>query len=113
MTFDMTVGYNSTEAEAIAEIEARGWHALTLTAPPEDGDWHWHDFDSLIFVLEGQARVEFMDGSPALEGSAGARISAPREVVHREITGGYRAVFGLSVDPMTLTEVNKPLPVSV
>jgi quercetin dioxygenase-like cupin family protein len=110
MSFVIAAGHFSSEPEAIAEIEARGWHALTLTAPAEVSEWHWHDFDAVIYVLEGDARVEFEDGSHAIQCGVGARIDAPRETVHREITDGYRAVFGFSVDPAQLTEpINKPV----
>jgi hypothetical protein len=81
---------NPTEAEALADVLARGWEGLTVTAPAEDAEWHWHDFDSVITILEGEVRVEFGDGSAAMDLKAGARIEAPREVVHREITQGYR-----------------------
>jgi hypothetical protein len=42
------------------------------------------------------------------------RIDAPAGVVHREVTGGYRAVFGLSVAPADLTQpINKPVALRV
>jgi quercetin dioxygenase-like cupin family protein len=72
-------------------------------------EWHWHDFDALIFMLEGTLRIEFEDGRDAFECGPGARIETQERVVHREVTDGYRAVFGLSVDPATMTSpINKP-----
>lgn len=53
------------EAEAVREIEARGWHALTFPAPGEVSAWHWHDFEALIFMLDGELRIEFEDGREA------------------------------------------------
>jgi quercetin dioxygenase-like cupin family protein len=97
------------EAAAVREIEARGWHALTFPAPAEVSEWHWHDFDALIFMLEGTLRIEFQDGREAFECGPGARIETAERVVHREVTDGYRAVFGISVDPSRITQpINKP-----
>lgn len=110
MQFTVVTQRVASEAEAVAEIESRGWHALTLDAPAENGEWHWHDFDSIVYVLEGSARIEFDDGTQAIACGPGVWIEARRDVVHREITDGYRAVFGLSVDPAQLTmPINKPV----
>jgi hypothetical protein len=39
----------------------------------------------------------------------GTRISAPAGVLHREKTGGYKAIIALAVDPATLSQpINKP-----
>jgi hypothetical protein len=98
------------EADAVREIEARGWHAISFPAPAEVSEWHWHDFDALIFMLEGTLRIEFEDGREPLECGPGARIDTEERVVHRELTDGYRAVFGLSVDPAQLAmPINKPV----
>jgi hypothetical protein len=98
------------EASAVREIEARGWHALTFPAPAEVSEWHWHDFDALIFMLEGTMRIEFEDGRESFLCEPGCKIETEERVVHREVTDGYRAVFGLSVDPARITQpINKPV----
>jgi hypothetical protein len=110
MTFAVTPNAFSDEAEAIREIESRGWYALTFPAPAEISEWHWHDFEALIFVLEGALRIEFEDGREALECAPGCRVDTEDRVVHRELTDGYRAVFGISCDPMTMTTpANRPV----
>lgn len=110
MPFTIQPNAFETEADAVREIEARGWHALTFPARAEVSEWHWHDFEALIFVLEGALRIEFEDGREPLECAPGARIETADNVVHREVTDGYRAVFGLSVDPAKLTNpINKPV----
>jgi len=107
--FMLTEGYFSTEQEALAEIADRGWHSVAFDVPAEQNDLHWHDFDSVVFIVDGTARVEFEDGS-AMECGAGARIEAPSRVLHREASSAYRAVFGFSVDPADMTQpVNKPV----
>jgi hypothetical protein len=106
--FTLTEDYFATEAEALAEIAGRGWHAVTVDIAAVDNDLHWHDFDSVNFILEGSHRVELEDGS-VLECGPGAKIEAPGRVVHRECSPAYRSVFGFSVAPADMTRpLNKP-----
>ena len=110
MGFVLTEAHFSTEDEALAEITARGLHAIgTFEVPAHENALHWHDFDSVIYVLDGTARVEFPDGS-AMQCGAGARVEAPAGTVHREASPAYRAVFGVSVEPAAMTQpVDKPV----
>ncbi len=110
MTFAVTPDAFSDEADAVREIEARGWHALTFPAPAEVSEWHWHDFEALIFILEGTLQIEFEDGRDPLICSPGCRVDTDERVVHREVTDGYQAVFGISVNPAQITSpINKPV----
>jgi gentisate 1,2-dioxygenase len=109
MGFTLTEGHFSTEEEALAEVAARGWTAVAFDVPAEDNELHWHDFNSVVFVVDGVSRVEFADGT-AMECGAGARIEAPARTVHREVHPGYRAVFGFDIDLADMSEpVNKPV----
>ena len=45
------------EAQAYAEIEAMGYHAMAYDFPPEENDLHWHDFDSVLYVTAGELKV--------------------------------------------------------
>ena len=99
----------STEAEALAEIEAAGHWPVTLEFEPEKNENHWHDFDSMLFVLEGELCVTEADTGESCVCRAGTRLIAKAGVLHREEHNGYKAVIGLSVDPATLTQpINKP-----
>jgi uncharacterized RmlC-like cupin family protein len=107
MGFTLTEGHFSTEEEARAEIEARGWHALTIDFDAMDTDQHWHDFDALIYVLDGNVTVELEDGT-TMQCGAGARVETPAGVVHRDSITAYRAVIGLAVAPGAMTQpINK------
>ena len=109
MSFTLTENHFDTREEAFAEIASRGWPALEIDVPAEENDLHWHDFDSVIFVLSGSPHVAFADGSEMACG-AGARIEAPARVVHRELNSPYRAVIGFSIDPTEMTRpINKPV----
>lgn len=98
----------ATEAEAYAEIEARGWHPITLEFDVDDEELHWHDFSSVIYVLSGTLRAEGPDGQ-LVEVPAGARLEAPARLLHRERNSRHRSVIGLDVPIEALTApINKP-----
>jgi mannose-6-phosphate isomerase-like protein (cupin superfamily) len=108
MTFTLTEAHFATEGEATAEIEARGWRAFTYDNEPMETELHWHDFDAVLYVLDGSVRIEFEDGT-SMECGAGARVDTPAGVVHRDSNTAYRAVIGLAVDPTEMTHpINKP-----
>ena len=109
MTFTLTEQHFTTEDEARVEIEARGWRAFTYDSEPMETDLHWHDFDAVLYVLEGSVRIEFEDGS-TMECGAGARVETPGGVVHRDSNTAYRAVIGLAVDPSEMTRPINKLP---
>ena len=100
-----------SEAQAFADIAARSWHAVALDILGKNEDLHWHDFDTVVYVIRGTACAVLEDGS-MLKAHAGSRIEAPAGWVHRDVVeSNYRAVFGFSVRPSDFTQpVNKPLP---
>ena len=105
MEYTLTQGYFSTKEEALAEIAARGWHALEYDAPAQEDELHWHDYDSVAFVLGGTCRIVFEDGN-VMECGAGARIEQPSHVLHRSGNCAYKSVFGFSV---SLQEMSLPI----
>jgi len=111
---DIKHNYFSDEAEVLAEIAAAGYHPITLDFPAEANEEHWHDFDSMVYIVDGEITVfDTQTGERCVCGK-GAMINAPRGVLHREETQGHRAIIGLSVKPEDLTQpVNKPPPVTL
>ena len=108
MPYTLTERHFTTEDEARAEIEARGWHAITIDLDVMENDLHWHDFDAVLYVLDGSVTIEFDDGA-VMQCGAGARVDTPAGVVHRDSTTAYRAVIGLAVTPEEMTRpINKP-----
>lgn len=108
MFVDIREQHVSTEAEAYAEIEARGWYPITLEFDVEDEELHWHDFSSVIYVLSGTLRAEDAEGQ-LIEVPAGARLEAPARLLHRERNSKHRSVIGLDVPIEALTApINKP-----
>ena len=114
MLYTITEGNVVTESEALAEIEARGWFGYVRdVVVEEDEEFHWHDFDAVLYVMDGTARAATPTGT--VEAGPGARAEAQAGWVHGDIAGTtYRGVFGFSVDPATMTHpINKPpVPVS-
>jgi DNA-binding transcriptional MerR regulator len=107
LTRDTVMGISKThdafaiEGEAMAVIEAAGFHPLVVEIPPETNENHWHDFDSIIFILEGELVVIEAESGETLACGPGSRIDFPRGILHHERHQGYRALVGFSIDPTT------------
>ena len=100
------------EAQAYAEIEAMGYHAMAFDFPAEKNELHWHDFDSGVYVTGGELTLSAEGEGGSVTCQRGAKIVATAGVVHREQTQGYSAIVGFSVPLESLTQpINKPLPV--
>ena len=101
------------EAQAYAEIEAMGYHAMAFDFPAEENELHWHDFDSVVYVTAGEITLSRENGE-SITCQRGAKIVAKAGLVHREQSSGYSAIIGFAVAPETLTQpINKPLPVTL
>ena len=111
--YTITEGHFTTEAQAFAEIAARGWHALVREVVGTNEELHWHDFDTVVYVVKGTAYAALEDGT-LVKAGASSKVEAPAGLVHRDVVdSNYRAIFGFSVDPKTFTQpLNKPLPVA-
>ncbi len=111
MAFVITEGHFRTEEEAYAEIAQRGWHAIPRSFNlTENSELHWHDFNAVVFVVEGTVMVGLEDGTIQQCG-AGARVTAAAGVVHQELEGtNYRGILGYEFDPSERTlPINKPV----
>ena len=114
MTIDIRCDHFSTEEEAIAEVKERGYWPLTLDFPAETNDTHWHDFDSVLFILEGELGLTETESGESCVCGPGSRIEAKAGILHSEQHQGFKAVIGFAIDPSTLTQpINKPPPVQL
>ncbi len=74
-----------TEADALAEAAALGFHALAFDqATPEDEPLHWHEFDSVAWVIEGTGAFADGDGK-VTQVQPGCRVEAPAGWLHRNL----------------------------
>lgn len=111
---DIKHDHFSHESEVLAEIEAAGYYPTTLDFEAETSDENWHDFDSMVYIVDGEITVIDTQTGERCVCGRGAVINAPRGVLHKEETSGHRAIIGLSVRPEDLTQpVNKPPPVKI
>jgi uncharacterized protein YjlB len=111
--YTITENHFTTEEQALAEIAAKGWHAVTRDSVGVDDALHWHDFDIVAFIVSGTASATLEDGR-VISTDAGSRVEIPAGTAHHDGTPGcqYRAVVGFSVSPSAFTQpINKPLPV--
>lgn len=109
---DITHNYFTDEAEVMEEIQAAGYFPLALEFPAESNDEHWHDFDSMVYITQGEISVFDTQTGECCVCGAGTKIVAPKGVLHREETAGHKAIIGFAIDPAELTQpVNKPAPV--
>ena len=87
------------EAQAHAEIEAMGYHAMAFDFPAEENELHWHDFDSVLYVTGGELTVWVEGEDEPVTCQRGAKIVASAGTVHREQTPGYSAIIGFLSRP--------------
>lgn len=109
MKAKITRNHFSTEAEALAEIEAAGYFPATIDIPATTNENHWHDFDTMLYILDGSLTVTEAASGETYKIGVGDKAEASAGSIHRENHDGFRAVFGFSVDPTTLTmPIDKP-----
>jgi hypothetical protein len=107
---EITEHHFTTEAEAIAEVEAMGWHAFAADrVSPESEELHWHDFAAVAFIVSGTLQVADAQGK-AYSIGPGTRVRTGAGFLHREFGGGTtRLVFGFPVEPSSFTQpIDKP-----
>jgi hypothetical protein len=87
-----------SEAAALAQIADLGLHGLAFDQDlQEDEPLHWHEFDSVSFVISGTGSFADEAGT-VTEVSPGCRLEAPAGWLHRNLGGpAYRIVLGTSI----------------
>lgn len=95
-------GLSLSESEAINEAKAAGLYPVTIDVPPTTNDFHWHDFSTTIYILEGSLEVTERDSGVTYILVAGDKALAGPRFVHREKHDGFKAVFAFDQDPATL-----------
>ena len=76
MEYRFETGTPITEEQALAQIDELGFHALAFDEEtPEDELLHWHEFDSVVFVISGTGRFADEHGT-VTEVAPGCRLQA-------------------------------------
>lgn len=102
-----------SEAEATAELQAKGLHTMTLEVEPVQNTAHWHHFDAQFHILSGDLEFTDVAGDVRHVCGAGSLINVPSGLLHAERSEqGYTIVLGTSVpaeefgDPVNLPPKN-------
>ena len=110
MTIVQEKNHINTAEEATSEVEKAGFYGMTIDQPPNETQPHWHNFNSTLYILEGTLNITDVNAGIVYTCEAGWKITVPENAIHAEKHQEYKAVIGLSVDPMTLQEPIDRLP---
>ena len=100
----------AAEDLALAEIAARGWYGIGLDFHTDEEELHWHDFASVLYIIDGEFRALDAGTDRWHTAGPGTTIEAPAGVVHREQDSHFRAVIGIDRPLDQITQpINKPL----
>ena len=95
-------GHFSAPEEAFDELEWNGLFPVEMDVPAVKNESHWHDFSTLIFILEGELIITDASNDRVHTAGPGSRVNVPVRVLHHEESGGYKIIAGMSVDPASL-----------
>ncbi len=120
MEYEFTTGTPITEAEALEQVAAMGFHGLAFDAVQEqDETLHWHEFASVTWVISGTGAVADEYGHVTHLGP-GCRAQAPAGWLHRTLAGTHtRLVIGTSLPyevwttPLNKDPAERPAAISV
>ena len=106
--------YFKTEEEVQAEIAELGYHPITLESGAESVGDHWHEFDSVVYILDGEITITESETGESCVCVPGTKITAPKGILHREESPGNKVTVGVAIPLDQITEpVNKPPPVTL
>jgi len=75
------------EDEALAQAAEMGFHAMAFDlVVEEDEPLHWHEFDSVTWVIDGTGAFADADGN-VTQVRPGCRVDAPAGWLHRNLAG--------------------------
>jgi len=94
----LLTGTEITEEETLAQVAELGLHVLAFDQDlQEDEPLHWHEFDSVSFVISGSGSFADERGS-VTDVRPGCRLEAPAGWLHRNLAGPpYRVVLGTNL----------------
>lgn len=107
MEYEFKTDSPITEQDALAQVAAIGYHGLAFDdVHEEDEPLHWHEFDSVAWVISGTGSFADETGT-VTHVQPGCRAKAPAGWLHRTLAGSNtRVVVGTS---LPLAAWTKPL----
>jgi hypothetical protein len=76
-----------TEEAALAIASEMGFHAFAYDYEDVDEPLHWHEFDTVAWIIEGTGAFADEHGTVTTV-SPGCRLQAPAGWLHRNLAGG-------------------------
>ncbi len=105
MTVEVTYPTETTQEDASRDLASLDLHAMELDIPPVDNSSHWHSFDAVFYLLDGELHLTDVASGKVHHLSRGARVSVPARTLHSEMSaGGYRLLLGTSRPPETFED---------
>jgi hypothetical protein len=87
MEYKFAQGPPMSEDDALAEAARMAYHGLAFDViVDEDEPIHWHEFNSVTWVIEGTGSFRDGDGK-VTEVSPGCRLEAPAGFLHSNLAG--------------------------
>jgi kynurenine formamidase len=80
-----------TEEAAVALAADMGFHAIAYDYEDVDEPLHWHEFDSVTWVIDGNGAFADEHGNVTTV-TSGCRLEAPAGWLHRSLAGGVGRV---------------------
>ena len=110
MSITVEHGHFESDATARSEIEAAGLHLSDVDASPSGGTpIHWHDVSIVVYITRGTFRFQDPETQTVHECVAGTKFAIPERTLHiEEEHHGYKALVGLSKDPVPQPFVRPP-----
>lgn len=98
MEYEFTQGEPISEQEALDQIAVMGFHGLAFDdVHDEDEVLHWHEFESVAFVISGTGSFADEQGI-VTQTQPGCRVQAPAGWLHRTLAGtAARIVVGTNL----------------
>lgn len=87
MEYRFEQGQPITEEEALGLAAQMGFHAIAYDFVNVDEPLHWHEFDSVAWLIEGAGAFADEHGNVTTV-SPGCRVDAPAGWLHRNLAGG-------------------------
>lgn len=85
--YRFSVGTPLTEEQALAEAAALGMHAFAFdVVTPEDEPLHWHEFETVTWVISGTGAIRDGDGN-VIQLQPGCRAETPAGWLHSGLAG--------------------------
>lgn len=94
MTIVLNPAYGAGEQQALAELEQQGFTGAVKDYPPGTTEPHRHDYDILLYILDGEFRLGDVKAATVHSCMPGDKVFVSAGTPHFEDHGMLRMVVG-------------------